>query len=258
MNVYLVQMDIAWGDKQKNFERVRNLLDSCAVLPGGLIVLPEMFATGFMHAPREGFAENFDRVDSPTVKFLSELASDTGCIVQGGGIAQEKSHLKNHTGIFYPMESVENASYDKIHPFSTEQKNFEAGDDMVTFPVSDLQVTPFTCYDLRFPELFRDAIPLGAEAFSIAASWPAKRQAHWEALLVARAIENQSFVFGVNRVGKDPYTEYAGGSMIVSPRGEILAHGQDEECVVTTEIFAEDVISWRHEFPALKDAGLID
>lgn len=258
MNIYLVQMDIAWGDKETNFKKVQSLLDSCAVLPGGLIVLPEMFATGFMHSPREGFAENFDDENSQTVKFLADLATKTGCVVQGGGIALEKNRLKNHTGIFYPEERVENAGYDKIHTFPTEQKNFTAGDDMMTFPVADLQVAPFTCYDLRFPELFRDAVPLGAEAFSISASWPAVRASHWDILLQARAVENQAFVFGVNRVGKDPYTEYAGGSMIVSPKGEILARGRDEECVVTTEIFTEEVVSWRHEFSALKDAGLID
>lgn len=258
MNIYLVQMDIAWGDKQKNFSKVKELLDSCAVLPDGLIILPEMFATGFMHAPREGMAEDFDDENSETVKFLAELAAKTGCIVQGGGIAQEKKYLKNHTGVFYPGEVAENVSYDKIQLFPSEQKNLVEGEDVITFPVSDMLVTPFTCYDLRFPELFRDAIPLGAQAFSIGASWPAVRAKHWEILLQARAVENQAFVFGVNRVGKDPYTEYAGGSMIISPKGEILAQAKDEECVVTTEIFTEDVVSWRKEFSALKDAGLLD
>ena len=257
MNVYLVQMDIAWGDKQKNFEKVRSLLDTCAVLPGGLIVLPEMFATGFMHAPREDAPEDFDDEDSETVKFLAQLARDYGCVVQGGGIAAEKNRLKNHTGIYFPGESVENVGYDKIHPVPSERKNFTAGEDVETYPVEDLKVSPFTCYDLRFPELFREAVAVGAQAFSIGASWPVKRQEHFEILLQARAIENQAYVFGVNRVGRDPYADYVGGSRIISPTGEILAEAGDEECVVTTEIFSEAVISWRNEFPALQDADLI-
>ena len=114
-------------------------------------------------------------------------------------------------------------------------------------------VCPLVCYDLRFPELWRVAALAGAEVFTIGASWPEARQAHWRALLIARAIENQAYVVGVNRVGRDPSHQYRGGSMIVAPGGEIIAEAGREPTVVDAELDPEALRRWREEFPALQD-----
>ena len=104
---------------------------------------------------------------------------------------------------------------------------------------------------MRFPEHFRKAVSLGSEAFYVGASWPSVRDSHWEILLKARAVENQAYVFGVNRIGKDPYASYAGGSCIISPKGEVLASAFDKEMVISAEVNPEEVREWRKEFPVL-------
>ena len=110
------------------------------------------------------------------------------------------------------------------------------------------------CYDLRFPELWRIAAAAGAEVFTIGASWPDTRHAHWRALLVARAIENQAYVIGVNRVGTDPHLRYAGESMIVAPGGEVLAEAGRGPTVLVGNLDMIALRRWRDDFPALRDA----
>lgn len=253
MRVYLLQWNIIWNDKFANFDKIRSLLNSQRVETGGLILLPEMFATGFMHAPKAGIAEDFSNPNSPTVSFLSSLANETSCLVLGGGISNSKNELKNHVGFFEKNNGVESAGYEKIKPFFSEKKNFQPGSEISVFNWNNFQISSFICYDLRFPELFRKAISLGATAFYVGASWPSIRQSHWKTLLRARAIENQAYIFGVNRTGKDPYTSYSGGSCIISPKGEILAEASDEECVISAEIDSNEVLEWRQEFPVLND-----
>jgi predicted amidohydrolase len=114
-------------------------------------------------------------------------------------------------------------------------------------------VSPFICYDLRFPEAFRGAVRRGARAFVVIANWPAERHEHWDLLLRARAIENQAFVVGVNRCGSDPRHAYAGGSMIVDPQGGILARAGGEECVISADLDAASLMEYRERFPALGD-----
>jgi predicted amidohydrolase len=133
----------------------------------------------------------------------------------------------------------------------------QAGGDPVTGTgARALTVCPAVCYDLRFPELFRRGLLAGAGAFAIGANWPAARAAHWRALLVARAIENQAFVLGVNRTGSDPHLVYAGGSIALGPKGEVLGELGATPGVLTVEIDPLAVREWRDTFPAWKDARL--
>jgi predicted amidohydrolase len=118
-------------------------------------------------------------------------------------------------------------------------------------------VCPAICYDLRFPELFRLGLLKGAEVYALGANWPDARQAHWRALLIARAIENQAFVLGVNRTGRDPHLNYAGGSIAVGPQGEVLGELAAEEAVLSVEIAPREVHAWREKFPAWKDGKLL-
>jgi predicted amidohydrolase len=150
------------------------------------------------------------------------------------------------------------ADYEKIHPFSygREADHFSAGERLSMARCGDAQICPMICYDLRFPELWRLAAlsQPPAEVFTIGASWPAARQHHWHSLCVARAIENQAFVVACNRCGRDPHVSYAGGSIIVSPAGEILAEAAEVPVILQAEIDAAKARQWRNDFPALQDA----
>jgi predicted amidohydrolase len=156
------------------------------------------------------------------------------------------------------------AEYAKIHPFSygREPERFEGGVEITVYRWGEeagqaLTVCPAICYDLRFPELFRLGLFRGAEAFAVGANWPESRQHHWRALLIARAIENQAVVLGVNRTGRDPNLAYAGGSIAVGPRGDILGELGSEEAVLSVEIDPREVHAWRERFPAWRDIKLM-
>ena len=129
-----------------------------------------------------------------------------------------------------------------------------AGTEIVCFEWGGFVVAPFVCYDLRFPEIFRAAAQRGANLFTVIALWPAKRQQHWLTLLQARAIENQAYVIGVNRVGSEPQFSYAGRSVVVDPHGVIIADAGEQERILTATLDAETVHTWRRDFPALRDA----
>jgi predicted amidohydrolase len=151
------------------------------------------------------------------------------------------------------------ARYSKMQPFTLggESKNYMAGDQPAFFSWTEggqqLKVSPFICYDLRFPEVFRSAVRKGAHVFTVIANWPVTRIHHWVTLLQARAIENQAYVAGVNRSGTDPKHTYNGRSLIVDPHGTILVEAGDSECVISAEVTPEVVTKWRSDFPALAD-----
>jgi len=254
MRVHLVQLDTVWEDKPANYRRVESLLDDADVAAGDLVVLPEMFDTGFSL----NVEATADR-DGATDRFLSGLAKRFGATVQGGSTARRDDGWGLNRAPVFDPHGVEIAKYDKLHPFSfgREPERFVGGDRIQTYlwrsEDPSLRVCPAVCYDLRFAELFRLGLTLGAEAFAIGANWPAPRAAHWRTLLIARAIENQAFVFGVNRCGDDPHLRYAGGSMVVSPTGEILAEAAGRETTLSVEIEPEAARAWRAKFPAVSD-----
>jgi len=271
---HLVQFDIAWEDPAENFRRVERLISRAPIDAGDLVVLPEMFDSGFSFetgrtADKEG----------RTLAFLVDLARDLGVYVQGARTVHECHCAKasNCAPIIGPDGAVL-AEYRKIHPFTfgREGERFEGGRDVVLYEWargrsgrevewkasgggarSGLRVCPAICYDLRFPELFRIGLQRGAEVFALGANWPDIRQHHWRALLMARAIENQAFVLGVNRVGRDPNLNYTGGSIALSPTGEVLGElGRDAD-VLSVEIDAGVLTEWREKFPAWRDAKLL-
>lgn len=262
MRAHLVQLSIAWHDKAANHDRVATLLDKADVQPGDIILLPEMFDTGFSFD-----VEATNDKNGQTLQFLLDLADDLGAMVQGGRTvaACHAQHCaaRNIMTAVAPGQRVL-CEYTKIHPFSLggEQARFPGGSEVVVYQHADFTIAPAICYDLRFPELFRAALAMGADTIAIGACWPAARAAHWRALLIARAIENQSYVLGVNRVGADPDTtekpglKYAGGSIIVSPRGEIVGELDAQEGVLSAEIDAKEIRRWRDLFPAWKDRRL--
>lgn len=256
MRLACCQLDIAWEDKAANYRRVEELVEAAELPPGALLLLPEMFATGFtMNALSVAEA-----LDGPTANFLSGLARRYRVFVEGGLVvrATGAGSPRNEALVFDP-EGRQVARYAKMHLFSFagEPAHYSAGPSPVLFDWQGGLVAPAICYDLRFPELFRQLVKNRAQVLAVIACWPAPRESHWLALLRARAIENQCFVVAANRCGRDPSgLAYGGRSQVVDPRGEILADAGTGEGVIQAEIDLEAQARYRREFPALGDMRL--
>jgi len=248
MRFAAVQFDIAWEDKPANHARIEQVLDEAELAAGTFVVLPEMGDTGFSF--------NLDRiVDDLTLEWAQRVARERSIWLQPGyAVRGEDGRGRNCAAIVDPEGRVAGV-YQKVHPFSygREIEHFTGGERLLVAPCGDARVCPVVCYDLRFPELWRLGALRGAEVFTIGANWPAARQAHWRAMLIARAIENQAYVVGVNRTGADPRIEYVGGSSIVSPQGEVVAEAGEEDCVLQIDLDLDALRDWRHTFPALRD-----
>jgi predicted amidohydrolase len=251
MQIIACQTDIVWENKPANHKRVRQMLSGVTVAPGALVVLPEMFATGFSM----NVAATAEPIGGPTQQFLAALAKELRSFVMGGVTIQGTGGRGRNEAVAYGPEGTPLARYAKLHPFSFagEDKYFEPGEGIEIFEWHDFAVAPLVCYDLRFPEAFRQAVRDGAELMTVIANWPQARESHWLALLRARAIENQTFVVGVNRVGTDPHVRYGGHSLILGPRGETLAEGGDGPEVLVAEVELAPLIDYRQKFPALTD-----
>lgn len=259
VRAHLVQMDITWEDRPANRRRAREMAENARLSSGDLVVLPEMFDTGFSFE-LERTADN----DGATLEFLGRLARDLRCTVQGSRtVIGPDGRGRNRATITGPDGAVL-AEYDKIHPFSfgRESERFSGGDRVVVYTWThaaeeSVVVCPAICYDLRFPELFRQGMLRGAEVFALGANWPATRAMHRRALGVARAIENQAVVLCVNRAGRDPFLVYEGGSYAVNWMGEMLGELGPEEGVLSVPVDLEGLRKWRATFPAWRDARLI-
>lgn len=258
MRAHLLQMNIEWENRDANHRLVESMLDTADVREGDLVVLPELFDSGFSL----NTALTKDK-DGATLRFLLDLADDLGVMIHGSRtvLSCDCNKATNRATIVAPGERVV-LEYSKIHPFSygREGEAFMGGDTVDTYEWTSgeesLRVCPAVCYDLRFPELFRKGLSLGAEAFVLGANWPDARQAHWRALTVARAIENQAFVLAVNRTGPDPHLNYIGGSIALDPKGDVIGELTDEEAVLTVDLDAAHLRAWRDQFPAWRDAKL--
>ena len=249
MKVVCAQTDIVWEDKAANFAHVRALLDKAEMVPGSLIVLPEMFATGFSMNSKA-------TVDNgETCAFLVDLAKRHRSSVMGGLVERGRVKAGRNTLLAVDAHGKILSRYCKMFPFRLggERDAHDLGEEVVTFTLEVMTVAPFICYDLRFPEIFRTASAKGAELMVVIANWPSKRVDHWVTLLRARAIENLTYVIGVNRSGKDPFHEYPGRTLIIDPHGRIMADAGANESVITADIDPEVVRNWRKEFPALRD-----
>ena len=251
MRIFAVQLDIVWEDKQANFDRLEAQLRRAAPPAHSLVVLPEMSFTGFsMNVERIAAGE-----PAQTEGFLAALAQRLGVCFICGLVTQTPNGRGRNQAIFVTPQGCATSCYQKLHLFSPagENSHFEPGSRLVTALWQGGVVAPLICYDLRFPEPFRAAVLLGAELFVVIANWPRARERHWLTLLQARAIENQAFVVGVNRCGRDPNVDYSGRSIMVAPDGEILADAGESEGVINSELHWEAVREYRQRFRVLQD-----
>ena len=256
MRVACCQLDIAWEDKPVNRARVERLVRDAKLPRGTVLLLPEMFATGFSMNAR-AIAEP---PDGETARFVARLAREHGLHVIAGVVLRDDGgggQPRNEALAFDPAGTLV-CRYAKVHRFSyaNEHRHYAAGSAPTSFEVDGVPVQPTVCYDLRFPELFRTPATRGAALIGVIANWPAARDEHWTALLKARAIENQAFVAGVNRCGRDPNVAYSGRSQIVGPWGDVLADAGGDERIIHADLDLDRLRDYRRKFPALDDVRL--
>jgi predicted amidohydrolase len=249
MKVGIVQHDIVWEDAAATQEHVRPMIAKAAADGAELIVLSEMFATGFSMRP-ERMAED---EGGPSEQFLLAQAAEHGAHLIAS-LAQRGAdgEYRNNAIVAAPDGTVRR--YAKIHPFthSGEHEHYRAGNAFLTLDIRDLRVSVFVCYDLRFADEFW-GLAGATDAYVVVANWPEARAEHWRLLLRARAIENQAYVVGVNRVGSGKNLVYKGDSAIIDPLGRVLAECPPGESVVTAEIDAATVSHVRTTLPFLRD-----
>lgn len=249
MIIAAIQHDIVWEDAEATRAHVTPLIAQAAAAGARLIALTEMFATGFsMHPERAAEDEG-----GPTEQFLLDQAREHGAWLVAS-IAQRDAdgQYRNNAVLAAPDGAAHR--YAKIHPFSYtgEHERYVAGDTPLTVDIGGLRVSIFVCYDLRFADEFwvRAA---DTDLYVVPANWPEARRDHWRALLRARAIENQAYVLGVNRVGAAKRTPHAGDSAIIDPLGRTLAEASLTETVLIADVEAEIVAKTRADFPFLAD-----
>jgi len=250
MRIAAVQHDIVWEDREANFARLAPQVAAAAGAGAGLVLLTETFSTGFSMTPGIGEPEG-----GPSSQFLAEQAAGHGVWVGGTcpEIAPGETLPYNSFVLAGPDGTVHR--YRKLHPFTHagEHERFKAGEKPVTVEIAGLRVTPFVCYDLRFADVFWKAAP-DTDVYLVPANWPSPRRHHWQTLLQARAIENQAYVVGCNRVGTaGDGTTHVGDSRIVDPTGELLATGAGGETILLADVDPSVVTTTRDRFRFLPD-----
>jgi omega-amidase len=249
MKISVIQPELVWEKKAENFSALEGII-SPLYNKTDIVILPEMFNTGFSmntHLLGEGG-------DSETIKWMRVIAKKGNLVICGSYIVEENSRFHNRW-VFVSSEG-DYWHYDKRHLFSIgdEDKFFTSGKSRLTFTFRGIRVSPFICYDLRFPVWSRNRNDYDLAIYS--ANWPEARTDVWETLLKARAIENQCFVAGSNIVGTDGAgIKYKGDSLIIGPKGETIARAEaNEVCSVSADLSVSELTEFRKKFPVCNDA----
>ncbi len=248
LKVTVFQSDLVWEDAQKNLENFSRKFDLLDEKPD-LIVLPEMFNTGFAVEP-EDVAET---ISGPTMQWLREKASELDCVVAGSLIIYDNGDFFNRFVWMQPDGFFH--TYDKRHLFRMggEHNKFTGGDKPIVIPFKGWKIRPLICYDLRFPVWSKNNYTNGCHDYDLliyVANWPASRVDVWKTLLKARAIENQALVIGVNRIGKDGNDlDHCGPSQVINERGEVISQvAENEEGYCTFTASLDDLNDFRKKF----------
>lgn len=257
MKVALVQMDIAWESPGKNRETEERLMFSAE--KSDIYVLPEMWNTGVTTEPM-GVAEP---EKGETLMWMQRMADKLDAAVAGSvAVKASDGSYRNRLYFVKPSETVQSSIfnfqfYDKHHLFSYggETEHYTPGNEYVTVEWRGVRFHLSICYDLRFPLWLRNRD--NYDVLICVASWPQVRMQAWKVLLAARAIENQCYVLGVNRIGKDPYCEYSGGTCVVDPFGFATVAPDNEASVLTQTLDLKRLKSFREKFPVLKEMDSI-
>lgn len=251
MKISLLQTDILWAQPEANLRHMETLLDKAG--ESDLYVFPEMFPTGFAAQPQD-VAEP---AAGPAFRWMQAQAERRQAAMAGSVAVRSEGRYFNR--FYFVLPTGDFYAYDKRHLFTYggEHLHFTPGRERVVASWRGVKFLLQTCYDLRFPVFSRQASPARYDVLLYVASWPESRRAAWTTLLQARAIENQCYVVGVNRVGDDPVCHYGGASTAVNPYGRIIADcGQDTESVATAQLDLARLAAFRKKFPVLDDADI--
>jgi len=245
-----IQHDIVWERPDENFARLAPMIERAAAGGARLVVLTEMYATGFsMETDRIA-----EPVDGPSARFLADRARANGVWLCASVPERTSDGARPFNQLVLAAPDGSTRRYAKIHPFTygREHEHYAAGDDFLTVEIEGTRCAFFVCYDLRFADEFW-ALAEQTDCYVLPANWPAPRRDHWMTLLRARAIENQAYVVGVNRVGDGGRLHYCGDSMIVDPFGEVVARAADTEAIISANVDPDRVRSVRADYPFLQD-----
>ncbi len=263
MRIALIQMDVISGDERANREAALSGIREAARGGADLALLPELWNAGYVWREGEKYRGSRDVRD-----FAVDFSSSEGLVADLADAARENEiwvaagSLPEYSdaGIYNATAVFDNAGklahrYRKVHLIGLmdEDRHLIPGEDCATFDLDGIPAGAFICYDLRFPELGRTLFVAGAKLLLVPAQWPSVRSDHWRALLIARAIENQCFVAACNRVGVGGPDDFAGGSMIVDPAGEVLVEGDDRAGVMFADLDFDRVDRMREVLPCLSD-----
>ncbi|MEU0028571.1 carbon-nitrogen family hydrolase [Streptomyces sp. NPDC006335] len=257
MRASVIQIAVDEGESvESRRRRVASLVRDQA--GADLVVLPELWTTGAFAF--EEFGSEAEPLEGPTHEVMAKAASDAGVWLHAGSIPERAPDgTLYNTSLLFSPSGERAASYRKIHRFGFDKGEavlMGRGEDLVTVRLPETTVGLATCYDLRFPELFRGLVDAGAETLVIPAGWPERRREHWTLLARARAVENQAFVLACGTAGTHAGVPQAGHSIVVDPWGEVLAEAGAGEQVLTVEFDPGKVAVTREQFPALKDRVL--
>ena len=250
----LIQTQLHWEDKNANLQMLEQKINAIS-RQTYVVVLPEMFSTGFSMKP-EQFAE---KMDGPTVQWMKNLAASKKTIITGSIIVEENGNYFNR--LIWMLPNGQYGYYDKRHLFAygEEDKHYTAGTKRLIASVNGWKINLMVCYDLRFPvwarQQFDEKQNFEYDVLIYVANWPERRSSAWKSLLQARAIENQCYVIGVNRVGNDGNNIYhSGDSMVIDPIGEVLYQKSDEEDLFTIQLSEKHLKEVREKFQFWRDA----
>lgn len=255
LTLTIIQTDLVFENKAANLERLKAKIENIEQRTE-IVVLPEMFTTGFSMQPAL-FAET---MEGETVQWMKEIAETNKIIITGSIIIEVDGKYFNR--LIWMLPNGQLGYYDKHHlfAFGEEDKHYTAGNKRLIASVKGWKINLMICYDLRFPVWSRQQITETENEYDLliyVANWPERRSHAWKTLLCARAIENQCYVAGVNRVGKDNKNIYhSGNSLVIDPLGQVLYHMADEEDVFTITLQKEDLDKARTQFPFWKDADV--
>ena len=253
-NVALLQLDVQKGEVETNFKKIKSYLPKLAKKNIRIVSLPELWPSGFIKTRLKQMAEE----TLQAIEWMKELSAKYEMVIVGSGIERYKGKFYNSAHVIDSGKLL--GYYRKVHLFSPikEDTVFASGKEAKVFDTSVAKVGVIVCYDLRFPEIARQVMKLGAEVLVVPAQWPEDRINHWQILLQARAIENQLFVIGVNRIGEAKIDRggtivYNGHSMIIDPWGTILSQAGDREGFRTAKFDMTRLDKVRTKYPFLKD-----
>ncbi|MDM8555356.1 carbon-nitrogen family hydrolase [Desulfococcaceae bacterium HSG7] len=252
MKVASIQMSVVEGDKTATIDKAVENIRWCA--GSDLVILPEIWNIGFMSF--DSYLAEAEDNQGMTLTRLREAAKESEVYLHTGSFVEEKNGQHYNSSYLISPDGNVLANYLKIHLFgynSKETQILSPGDSIVTVETPLGKIGMATCYDLRFPELFRKMVDQGAEIFLICSAWPYPRLEAWQMLNRVRALENQCYLISANSTGFNQGIQFVGHSMVTDPWGTVIAGAGDKEVIIKTEIDRKEVEMARQQFPALSD-----